>query len=122
MQPLDHKDHPWNRIENFDLGWVHSTLKAAAKTKDQKQIADVLSRANLFEAIQLRVAEAKLDYMNRLRDHHIALQRAEIAMKEEARKAKIRGVLGQCPPNPSATPATSGTWSKHLNSKKPSCR
>ena len=41
MQPLDHKDHPWNRIENFDLGWVHSTLKAAAKTGHEGAVEEL---------------------------------------------------------------------------------
>ena len=95
MQPLDHKDHVWNQLDEFDLGWVHSALKSAAKTKAEKRMAEALSQSNLFQAVQTRAAEAKLAYMQKLRDHHIAEQRAEIAMKEEARKATIREVLRQ---------------------------
>lgn len=87
---LQDPTQPWNRPFATEIQWVHDVISKAAKTDDQKQIAELMPHVFTRPVIRSHVNDLRREFMKRMRDDHIRQQREEISRLEAKRKAMIR--------------------------------
>ncbi|WP_299698833.1 hypothetical protein [uncultured Tateyamaria sp.] len=92
---LQDPTQPWNRPFAAEIQWVHDLIRKAAKTDDQKQIAELMPHVFTRSVIRSHVTELRRSFMKEMRDDHIREQRKEISRLEAKRKAMTKEVSSQ---------------------------